>query len=146
LIDQVADEIERIFLQADEHDKPHSYMPNCIDLGLVPHSPFSVTANPNTHNWIHILGSLGGLERSKKASVVGSPGPALVLASVARSRKGFTATSNKNHGHFGTFHGHIQHFLLLFSFLGLICVYLCQSFFLGTFNHKFITIFMKILF
>jgi hypothetical protein len=31
---------------------------------------------------------------------------------VARSLKGFTATSAKNHGHFGLFHGHIPHFLL----------------------------------
>jgi Rhabdovirus nucleocapsid protein len=79
-VDQVADEIERIYLQPDEHDKPYSFMPYCIDLGLVPRSPFSITANPNTHNWIHILGSLSGLERSKKASVVGNPGPALVFA------------------------------------------------------------------
>jgi hypothetical protein len=26
---------------------------------------------------------------------------------VARSRQAFTATSAQNHGHFGTFHGHI---------------------------------------
>ncbi len=36
--------------------------------------------NDAIHNWIHILGSLSGLERSKKAAVVGSPAPALVRA------------------------------------------------------------------
>jgi hypothetical protein len=31
-----------------------------------------------------------------------------VADSVARSRQAFTATSDPIHGHFGTFHGHIQ--------------------------------------
>ncbi len=55
-------------------------MPYCVDLELVGYSPCSATANDALHNWVHILGSLSGLERSKKAAVVGSPAPSLVLA------------------------------------------------------------------
>jgi hypothetical protein len=51
-----------------------------VDFGLVTKSPYSATANPAIHNWVHILGALCGMERSKKAAIVGSPAPALVLA------------------------------------------------------------------
>ncbi len=57
-----------------------SYMPYCVDLELVGKSPYSATANDALHNWVHILGSLSGLERSKKAAVVGSTALSLVLA------------------------------------------------------------------
>ncbi len=54
-------------------------MPYCIDLEFVGKSPYSATVNDAIHNWVHILGALTGLKRSKKATVVGSPAPALVL-------------------------------------------------------------------
>ena len=56
------------------------YMPYCVDLELVGKSPYSATSNDAIHNWTHILGCLSGLERTKKAAVIGSPAPALVLA------------------------------------------------------------------
>jgi Rhabdovirus nucleocapsid protein len=79
-VDQVADEIHKIYSQPDELSQSNSYLPYCVDLGLVTKYPYSATANPAVHNWVHILGALGGMEWSKKAAVVGSPAPALVLA------------------------------------------------------------------
>jgi hypothetical protein len=38
------------------------------------------------------------------------------LTSVARSRQAFTATSAQNHGHFGTFHGHIPYMYIFHVF------------------------------
>ncbi len=79
-IDQVADQVTKIYEEQDEIGSMSSYMPYCVDLELVGKSPYSATVNDALHNWVHILGSLSGLERSKKAAVVGSPAPSLVLA------------------------------------------------------------------
>jgi len=79
-LDQAADQIVDIYEQPDEIGQLTSCMPYCIDLELVGKSPYSATANDAVHNWTHILGCLSGIERSKKAAVVGSPAPALVLA------------------------------------------------------------------
>jgi hypothetical protein len=79
-IDQVADQIVRMYETPDEIGDMYSYMPYCVDLELVGKSPYSATANDAIHNWTHILGCLSGLDRSRKASVVGSPAPALVWA------------------------------------------------------------------
>ncbi len=73
--DQVADQVTWIYEEPDEIGVMSSYMPYCVDLELVGKSPYSATANDALHNWVHILGSLSGLERSKKAAVVGSPAP-----------------------------------------------------------------------
>jgi hypothetical protein len=64
-IDQVADQVTWIYEEPDEIGVMSSYMPYCVDLELVGKSPYSATANDALHNWVHILGSLSGLERSK---------------------------------------------------------------------------------
>jgi hypothetical protein len=43
---------------------------------------------------------------------------ATVTTSVARSHQAFTASSDQNHGHFGTFHGHIPYIYIFHTFLG----------------------------
>jgi hypothetical protein len=79
-VDSVADEVVSIYSQPDELAHTDSYLPYCVDMGLVAKSPYSATANPSIHNWAHTLGSLSGMERSKKAAVVGNPPPNLILA------------------------------------------------------------------
>jgi len=79
-LEQVAAQIADIYEQPDEIGSLTSYMPYSIDLEIVGKFPYSATANDAVHNWTHILGCLSGLNRSKKAAVVGSPAPALVLA------------------------------------------------------------------
>jgi len=79
-IDQVADQVTKIYEEDYEIGMMTSYMPYCVDLEHISKSPYSATVNDAVHNWTHILGCLSGLESSKKAAVVGSPAPSLVLA------------------------------------------------------------------
>jgi hypothetical protein len=79
-LDPVADQIVRMYETEDELEDMFSYMPYCVDFELVGKSPYSATVNDAVHNWTHILGCLSGLDRSRKASIVGSPAPALVWA------------------------------------------------------------------
>jgi hypothetical protein len=79
-LDPVADQATKMYKEPDEIGSMTSYMPYCVDMELVGKSPYSATANDALHNWTHILGSLSGLDRSKKAAVLGSPAPSLVLA------------------------------------------------------------------
>ncbi len=78
-LDPIADQIVKMHETEDEIEI-FSYLPYCVDLEIVGKSPFSATVNDAVHNWTHILGSLSGLDRSRKASVVGSPAPGLVWA------------------------------------------------------------------
>ena len=52
---------------------------------------------------VMMLSGLGPLQRRRQWFRLLSRGPS---DRVARSTEAFTATSTKNHGHFGTFHGH----------------------------------------
>jgi hypothetical protein len=79
-LDPIADQIVKMYETEDEIGEIFSFLPYCVDLEIVGKSPYSATVNDAVHNWTHILGSLSGLDRSRKASVVGSPAPGLVWA------------------------------------------------------------------
>nr|AMJ52364.1 nucleoprotein [Riverside virus 1] len=68
-----ADQFERIIKGDEEMDEPRSYSMYFMDLGLSSKSPYSASVNLDLHYFFHTLGVSAGLERSKRARVVGDP-------------------------------------------------------------------------
>ncbi len=66
----------------DELDKADSYFPYLKDMQLTPRSPYTTTAKPQIHNWVHLVGSFIGNARSRGAyqSRV-PPSPKLIVGS-----------------------------------------------------------------
>ncbi|KAH7959675.1 hypothetical protein HPB49_012958 [Dermacentor silvarum] len=48
-----------------------SYFPYMRGLNIISRSPLSVSASPNTHTFIHAIGTIKGVERSRNARLVG---------------------------------------------------------------------------
>ncbi|YP_010229214.1 nucleoprotein [Almendravirus balsa] len=59
------------YLNYLEDDTPlNGYFFYLKELGIIGKSPFSTTQNPNTHNWIHMMGALLGEDRSINSRIV----------------------------------------------------------------------------
>ncbi|AJR28501.1 nucleoprotein [Rochambeau virus] len=65
----IGSEIMRMLKPDQELDKPDSYMPYMMDLGLSSKSPYSSIMNPQFHAFSHIIASLLKSERSKNARI-----------------------------------------------------------------------------
>lgn len=70
---EVADDIRRVFTTKQEVDEADSYARYLVDLRLTSRSPYSASANPSLHVWIHVIGTVCGFERSVNANIVGAP-------------------------------------------------------------------------
>lgn len=67
----VASEVLSISKPEQELDKIHSYARYMIPMNLVTKSPYSTTANPSLHLFIHSVGTAAGSLRSRNARMVG---------------------------------------------------------------------------
>ncbi len=66
LVDQVANQITRIYEQPDKLSSITSYMSYCVHLELVGKSPYSATVNDAIHNWVHILRALRSITLGRR--------------------------------------------------------------------------------
>ncbi|ADB88758.1 nucleocapsid [Durham virus] len=66
-VSRVTEEVELILTPNQELDKPDSYMPYLIDLGISKNSPYSSTRNSSWHLFCHGLGALLASRRSVNA-------------------------------------------------------------------------------
>ncbi|AJG05818.1 nucleoprotein N [Bivens Arm virus] len=69
-VPSIGKEICRMMKSGQELDKPDSYVPYMMDLGLSMKSPYSSSANGGTYTWIHMIGSIMHSQRSLHARMV----------------------------------------------------------------------------
>jgi Rhabdovirus nucleocapsid protein len=75
-------DVKSLLEMNDELDNPDSYLPYLRDMNLTPRSPYTVSAEPEIHHWVHLVGTFMGSSRSKRAGVGKSPpAPELVWGS-----------------------------------------------------------------
>lgn len=67
----IADDLERVLKPGEEIDKKDSYTPYIASMRLCVKSPYSATANPNLHIFVHAVGCAGMRTRSINARMVG---------------------------------------------------------------------------
>jgi hypothetical protein len=96
----VAQEWKAFKAMDDELDKADSYFPYLKDMQLTPRSPYTTTAKPQIHNWVHLVGSFMGNARSRGAYQSRTPpSPNLILGSALMayccSRDGSTTASDQ---------------------------------------------------
>ncbi|AJR28375.1 nucleoprotein [Iriri virus] len=76
----IGSEAVRMLKPDQELDKPDSYMPYMMDLGLSSKSPYSSIMNPQFHAFAHIISALLKSDRSKNARISTEQNTANVLA------------------------------------------------------------------
>ncbi|AJR28440.1 nucleoprotein [Sena Madureira virus] len=66
----IAEQIVRLCEPGQEDDQDDSYFPYGHDMGFVPISPYSTSANPDLFIWIHFIGALLNKTRSRNARMM----------------------------------------------------------------------------
>lgn len=104
-IDQVGDDIDRMYKEGEELEDPYSYFPYQVDLGLVTKSAYSASTNPLFFQWAHTIGALLRAPRSLNArsitdqqimQILGNAGiVAYVYANVFEYTKVYVADGEK---------------------------------------------------
>ncbi|EAT38605.1 AAEL009525-PA [Aedes aegypti] len=79
----LADDIERILRPGEEIDQRDSYTPYVASMRLCTKSPYSATANPNLHIFVHSIGCANLRVRSINARMVGDVNLADTIANAA---------------------------------------------------------------
>ncbi|UBB42387.1 nucleocapsid protein [Wufeng Rhinolophus pearsonii tupavirus 1] len=79
-VSRVSDEIEQMLKPGQELDKPYSYMPYMMDLGISRMSPYSSVRNPAWHLFCHTIGSLLISQRSINARHLEAPDQSNILS------------------------------------------------------------------
>lgn len=79
-VGRVSDEIEQMLKPEQELDKPDSYMPYMMDLGISKMSPYSTVRNPAWHLFCHTVGSLMFSRRSMNARHIEAPDQSNIIS------------------------------------------------------------------
>lgn len=69
-VDRMRREFQQLMHPNQEIDLLESFCPYLMDLGLSKKSPYSSSANPNLHTWIHTVGCTFKVDRSKHARMM----------------------------------------------------------------------------
>lgn len=72
----------RLNIPCQEVSRPYSYMPYTMALRLAEKSPYSASANPTLHLFVHLIGSAYHIKRSVNALYVEAKGLKSVLSNV----------------------------------------------------------------